>query len=753
MTAYKAYLNLRDKTGDKGIAGRAVAEEFKDYKEGFLIALEKDGGLETYIRQMFTNISVLALANGGEFGERFVEGMKSTLSSMDTKEVGDVIDIGKQIVKKLKEWGLEDFILKGQGVSLDISKILQTKVEADNKAVAKAQEIKDMIEKASTAGTAEKIALKEVLVNDIAKAEKLSDEQVAELKKKNINEIFELAIKRANELAKLETDNNKKVAQEKVNDLGKAHAKEVMEDTVGQGVMENLASKSYSDLKALQAELNALLSQDVQVSDATKTQLEKEKITLEEFIEAYKEYLKLQGKEVKIAAGKQLKENLFKAADTALEIVDSLKQLSDSNFMSGFLDSLGLGINIAKDITAAFEAKNNNKDGKFGLEGMVSLFSVAAKVVGAVVNGIAAAKQYREEMERANAAFKRGVIENAREIEIAGEKYKTIFGEDLLNALEADSDALRRINSDLKYSSKSVANMKIMTKKGFWGIGRQYTKLSDLAPQLFKADGSVNYEYLDEFLDAYGDKMSQSQKALLEHLKNSYDQYKDALEDISDYLSDIFSDTASTIADRMMEAFAATGDAATMLGDLVHGIGKQMAKDLVQSMLIDQYLTPAMNRIKALYDVNNRQYEANSVIRTQKAILAMQDAINAAGEAVPEVNKLLEAIEAMGVDLAYDADNASDVLSGLTENQQNLLLGYINGIRADVSFNKGMLSNVVNSVGEISNNIATAIVVWKQIESNTHRSADGVDKIIGFFESVMGPYDGGGGQAFRVNIA
>ena len=80
-------------------------------------------------------------------------------------------------------------------------------------------------------------------------------------------------------------------------------------------------------------------------------------------------------------------------------------------------------------------------------------------------------------------------------------------------------------------------------------------------------------------------------------------------------------------------------------------------------------------------------------------------------------------------------------------------MSYINGIRADVSFNKGMLLSVVNSVGEINNNIATAIVVWKQIEANTHRSADGVDRIIGFFESVMGPYDGGGGQAFRVNIA
>jgi hypothetical protein len=131
----------------------------------------------------------------------------------------------------------------------------------------------------------------------------------------------------------------------------------------------------------------------------------------------------------------------------------------------------------------------------------------------------------------------------------------------------------------------------------------------------------------------------------------------------------------------------------------------------------------------------------------------MQEAISAAGQAVPEVNRLLEAIQAMGIDLSADSENASQVLSGLTEDQQNLLVSYINAIRADVSMNKGILTSIVNSVGTINNNIATAIIIWTQIEANTHRSADGVDRIIGFFESVMGPYDGGAGQAFQVNIA
>lgn len=751
LAVYKAFINLRNKTGDEGIAGRAVATEFEDYKDILLKALS-GGGIEEYFTKTFTKISDEALAKGGDFGKNFVEGMKSTLNTLGTKDVVDAIGIGKELVDKLKSWGMEDFMLQGSGVSLDISKILKAQAEADNKALAKAQEVQDMINKASTASESEKAAMREVIINDIAEKEMLSDEQVAELKKKNIDDIFAYAIERANELAQLEGENNKKVAQEKINDLGKVYAKEMIEDTIGQGAMENLSEKTYSELKALQTELTGLLDKEFQPSEELKEQLQAAGIELDKFIEAYKEYLKLQGKEVNSATGKQLRKNLEAAANSVLEIIDPLKQLSESNFMSGFLDSLGLGVNVAKDITAAFNAREEN-GGKFGLEGITSLAGAAMKVIGEVVKGIAAAKQYREEMERAATAFSRGVVENARELEIAGEKFNTIFGENLIGALDADNDALRRLNSELKNSSRTVANMKVMTRKGFWGIGRQYTSLSDLAPQLFKADGSVNYEYLDEFLDAYGDKMSESQKSLLEHLKTTYEQYQDAMEDTSEYLSNIFSDTASTIADRMMEAFAATGDAATGLGDLVNGIAKQMAKDLIQSLLVEQYLTPAIERIKALYDPNKSQFEADSVIRTQKAILTMQDAIQAAGEAVPEVNKILEALQGMGIDLNADAENASQVLSGLTEDQQNLLMSYINGIRADVSFNKGMFLSVVNSVGEMNNNIATAIVVWKQIEANTHRSADGVDRIIGFFESVMGPYDGGGGQAFRVNIA
>jgi hypothetical protein len=223
---------------------------------------------------------------------------------------------------------------------------------------------------------------------------------------------------------------------------------------------------------------------------------------------------------------------------------------------------------------------------------------------------------------------------------------------------------------------------------------------------------------------------------------------------VKEYLDEAFSDTATTIADRMIDAFARTGDAAADLGDIVNDIAKGMASDLIEALLLDTYLKPAMDKIKGMYDMTSPDtYVEDSLTRTQDAILAMKEGLAAAQAAVPEVNKILSALEATGIDLSSDTESASDVLSGLTEDEQHLLVSYINGIRADVSINKGLLTSLVNYAGTINNNIALALVVWKQIEANTSRSADGIDKLIEHFESIIGAYDGGGGQAIRVNIA
>ena len=736
--AYKNYIN-QDMSAES--AKKAVSTDFMDIPESIKKALEGDTDFSDWFRTEMQRLSEEAAKGGSNIGEALAIAILQKLGVINAKEVLSAMKLGEQIKEELAKWGMEDFALKGKGVTLDISKALQAQTIADNQAFARRKE----------------------LLDKIAKAEKGNETEIAALRKEYGDNWLEEAKNRANELYELEIANNKKIAEDKISELGKSYTKEAQEIEFSPDFFSNLGEKTLTQLKEASAKLQEMIAtpsflMDVDYLDKIASgELLQEQV--DKHIEQWKEYFSLLKGDTDVQHFEKVKQAVVDAGKALSDVINSFKQLADGDsVLGGLLDGLGAAVDTATNIAGAFEKKvEYDKEGNKLTESISlnwgSIASAAASVVSSVISNIIAAKQYRDEMEKAADSFQTSITASRRELKIAGEEFDTIFGENVIGALQADSEAISEITRELRTASSEVSKMKVTTRKGFFGIGVKQTTLKDLAPQLFNADGSVNYDYLDEFLDAYGDKLSDSQKTLLENLKNTYEQYQDAMADTTEYLKGIFSDTASTIADRMIESFALTGDAATELGDLVNGVAKQMAKDLIQSLLVEQYLTPAMDRIKALYEPTDKAYEEDSAMRTQKAILAMQDAINAAGQAVPEVNKLLEALQAMGIDLNADSENASEVLSGLTEDQQNLLVSYINAIRADVSANKGLLTSIVNSVGTINNNIATAIVVWTQIEANTRRNADGVDRIIGFFESVMGPYDGGAGQAFQVNIA
>ena len=718
LKVYDAYKKYREQGLADDNAKKSVLLDFADMPKSLAYAFEGEYDIEEWFQGMMGTLSREAAKGGSEIGIALGSAITRNLGVITSQEALNILKLKKDLEDELAKWGLEDFALSGEGVTLDISKILRDQVVADNQVAAKRDSLLKETEKLR---------------------EKLGDEW------------YNKEVARINSLYNLEVGNNKKIAQEKINELARIAAEELMQNAgISKEFMSTLSDKTLKQLQEASDKLRGLAFGDINFSSDIEEQAQKAGVTLDQLRDTIRALLSQFEIEVDSESFDETKKKLSDSLDAAKKIVGAFKELDiEDTFFGSLLDTLDLGLGMASSLTEAFD----RKDGKMTLVNPASLIDATAQLTTAIINQVAAAKQYREEMQRSADSFQQSIVSSRRELKIAGDEFETIFGENLVSAFEADSEAISDIVRELKNATSSVANMKIMTRKGFFGIGKQYTTLKDLAPQLFKADGSVNYEYLDDFLDAYGDKMSESQKILLENLKNSYEQYQDAMADTSDYLSGIFSDTASTIADRMLESFALTGNAATELGDLVGGVAKQMAKDLIQSLLVDQYLQPAMDRIKSLYNPQDKAFEEDSVLRTQKAILTMQDAINAAGQAVPEVNKLLQAISDMGIDLTGDAENASQVLSGLNEDQQNLLVSYINGIRADVSINKGLLTSIVNSVGTINNNIATAIVVWKQIEANTHRSADGVDRIIGFFESVMGPYDGGNGQAFQVNIA
>ena len=109
-----------------------------------------------------------------------------------------------------------------------------------------------------------------------------------------------------------------------------------------------------------------------------------------------------------------------------------------------------------------------------------------------------------------------------------------------------------------------------------------------------------------------------------------------------------------------------------------------------------------------------------------------------------------------GFNLRSDASSdtsSSSISANITEDTANRIGSYINGIRSDVSVNRSNIQSILPSIDNINSNISLAITIWQQMEANTRRSADGVDKIVRYFDSMMSSYDGGSGMALKVNIA
>jgi hypothetical protein len=482
------------------------------------------------------------------------------------------------------------------------------------------------------------------------------------------------------------------------------------------------------------------------------------------FIDQIKNYkaLKKQAKELNDEeskrAEKMAKEQVITSglAIGAMEIAKGLNLAADS--MRTIADASGDVhlTEVAEQMSAVAQTLSAAAQGAASGDWIGAVIGGATDLVGQIVNAGVQADASRAKLHLFFQEFRREM--ELLKYSIDEDDYETIFGVNSISkvqeAINNASDALRAYNRELTESQLKSMRVKTINRAGianFFGKKDSYQRLEQFAPELW-VDGQFNVEAAEKFLEI-NEQLTTAQKEQIQAAIDLFNIYKENTEVIDEYLRDIFSDTASTITDQMMNAFAQTGNAAFELGDIVSNVANKMAKDLIQALLIDEYLQPTMDKVRSLYDKDSKDYEDNAYMRTQKAIQAMQAGLAAAQEAVPEVNALLQALEAAGVEIKGDSESASQVLSGLTEDQQNLLVSYINGIRADVSINKGIMTTIANYAGTINNNIATALIVWKQIEANTHRSADGVDRLVDIFESVIGVYDGGSGQAFRVNVS
>lgn len=215
----------------------------------------------------------------------------------------------------------------------------------------------------------------------------------------------------------------------------------------------------------------------------------------------------------------------------------------------------------------------------------------------------------------------------------------------------------------------------------------------------FEGTYYYNPEFLNQFLEQYGDDLSEEERVFLEHLINYSEQYQDDMEAIASYLTNLFGEVADTIADQMIDSFLETGQAAIDLGSVVSDITKKMAKDFIKSLLFDKVFEgfqQEAEEILSMYD--NPQDRAAAFY---DMILRMAAQIN--DEVLPDAQAFLEAWSAVfGDTVQDDLAMTGNLLQTATEDSVSLLNGQLNAMRAYQGRMEGMMAQALLALATIN---------------------------------------------------
>jgi GH24 family phage-related lysozyme (muramidase)/uncharacterized membrane protein len=246
----------RTNNGTKALIDRR-AKEYAMFTKDIGIAVSEDGKLMTNFDEMLNKV-ILRLQALGEKGKEAAAVLQSAFDKSSRKEEAN--DVYKSYEKQykavskyyemLRKWSSEDFNLNGEGIVLDVSKIasdLNGKIREIELRATKAKELFAKIDKDSE----EEIAkVKEIFVKEFG-ADAWTDFWTS---------YQQDGIKAIENLADKQKEYEKKLAQEKVNDLAEKYVKESYFDNNIE--LTDLGDKNFFQLRALRKKLQDLLEKE-----------------------------------------------------------------------------------------------------------------------------------------------------------------------------------------------------------------------------------------------------------------------------------------------------------------------------------------------------------------------------------------------------------------------------------------------------------------------------------------------------------
>ena len=636
------------------------------------------------IRKVGTD-AALALA---EQIERSVGGDWASVQEGLFKAVRDYADF-------IKEWGGQDFMLDGKGVAFDLSKIATDY----NNAISK-----------------------------VAKTRDEAIRKAAEAAKKNGAEWYQQELAHIDALYGNQMDYEKKLRQEKVRELGTDYAKELIAKRPAI-ITEDFGDSSLRQIKDSIAEIDELIAKADEsdfIPADVKKKLDDARISIDEFGGSYEEALKaLKDKNVS-----EYMKLLAERAQQAMGVISTL---------GGTLSTLGselgnsqlerLGENLSKAADGAASAIQAFADG----DKVTGIISLITTFLDAMISKISDAINYTDRLTDASREYQEAVRELARE------DYDTIFGTDELGRFMNDLREARGLVDDYnksleKATGKNYANW----GKGNLSFTKDHSAVDTLAmaagfgydSSSFYNNGVLDMEKVKAYFEQVGDEIPKKQRKVLEELIENYDYMNEYMGYENEYLTQLFGDLASNIADVFIENWMDMGDTvedeAKRMEDIFYNLGEAIARNLLQSFILNTVLKPFEERVQQLYADAEESGDWDAF---SKGLSDMtEDIKERIKEIAPALYDFLDQME-LDNNLSRDDYNSIDTIQGnLSEETMNRVLNIVNAMRAE-QFRQGMrIDNIdvtlVSIAGLLGESREQYLNYLAQISANTANTAE-----------------------------
>lgn len=199
----------------------------------------------------------------------------------------------------------------------------------------------------------------------------------------------------------------------------------------------------------------------------------------------------------------------------------------------------------------------------------------------------------------------RALTETIRETVSGASVYRDLdaliggIGEDMVRGKSSIVDT----GDALKNFAQVLANIQVKTgEKGWWLWKHDTTDaLGNIVPELFKTDGTLDFDALEDFTKSdLFNRIPEQYQALFKKLEQEHEDYKESLKGVQDYLSSVFGSLGNDLMDGIIEAFRAGEDASRSFAGSVEKTLEKLVSDMIYSQVFSGMLKTAEVDLQSL---------------------------------------------------------------------------------------------------------------------------------------------------------